>query len=103
MVGTALGAFAHPTNLSPATTPSRSHRVHRSTPPARLQDDRRLDLHNAIVAHRRDVAPARTLPDAIGHDLLAAPGGKDHIGRGFAHHVWQDDPVLRRLLKPQFW
>src|SRR5437763_1854738 len=69
----------------------------------RLQDDRRLDLHNAIVAHRRDVAPARTLPDAIGHDLLAAPGGKDHIGRGFAHHGWQDDPVLRRLLKPPFW
>ena len=70
---------------------------------SRLQDDRRLDLDDAVVAHRRDIAPARTLPDAIRHDLLAAPGREDHVGRGFAHHIGRNDPVLGRLLKPQLW
>jgi hypothetical protein len=38
-----------------------------------LENQRRLDLDNAIVAHSRNVAPARPLPDFVGYDFLAAP------------------------------
>src|SRR5207302_8350696 len=30
------------------------------------------------------------------------PGGKDLIGRGFAHDIWRNNPVLGGLLKAQF-
>ena len=66
-----------------------------------LQDQRRLDLDNAVVAHRRNFVPARPPPDPVRHHLLAAPRRQDHIGRCVAHHVRRDDAVLGGLLKSQ--
>ena len=103
------GLVARSSALHPANFTHPPQRLHDRIQPvgqrrrARLQDQRRLDLDDAVVAHRRDVAPARPLPDPVGHDLLAAPGGEDHVGRGVAHDIGRNDPVLGRLLKPQFW
>src|SRR5438046_2551818 len=59
--------------------PSRPQRLHDRIKPigqrrrSRLQDQRRFDLDDAVVAHRRDFIPAGPLPDTLRHDLLAAP------------------------------
>jgi hypothetical protein len=69
----------------------------------RLQYQRRFYLDDAVIAHCRDVAPARPLSDFVRNDLLAAPGCEDHVRRCGAHHFRQNNAVLGGLLKPQFW
>ena len=54
-----------------------------------------------LLRDRRNVAPARAISNPLGHDLLAAPGGEDHVGSGLAHDIGRNDPVLRGLLQAQ--
>ena len=46
-----------------------------------LQDQRRLDLDDAVVTNGRNLVPARPLSDFIRNDLLAVPGRQDDIRR----------------------
>ncbi len=59
---------------------------------SRLQDDRRLDFDDAIVADRRAGHSSRALPDLVANDLLAAPGRQDDIGRRAAI-TWSDETM----------
>jgi alkaline phosphatase len=65
---------------------------------AGLQDQRRLDLVDAALAHRRDRLPARARGDLLGAHLLAAPRGEDHVGRGAITCSRGHDPVARLVL-----
>ena len=47
---------------------------------AGLQDQRRLDLAQEAVAHRRDGVEARPRRDLRRHEFLAAPGADDDVG-----------------------
>jgi hypothetical protein len=68
-----------------------------------LQDQRRFDLDNAVVADRRNLVSARPFFDPVRHDFLAAPRCQNDIGGGGAHDIGQNDPILGGLLKPQLW
>ncbi len=46
-----------------------------------LQDQRRLDLAQPVVAHGGDGVEARTRRDFRRHEFLAAPGADDDVGR----------------------
>src|SRR5579859_1552358 len=48
---------------------------------ARLQDDRRFDLVELAVAHRRHVGPAGASGHSLRAKALAAPGSEDDVGR----------------------
>src|SRR5208337_4521186 len=50
--------------------------------------------YNAVGAYRRDVTPARSLPDFFRHNLLAAPRGQDGIGCGCDDSFRRDDTIL---------
>src|ERR1700676_2837443 len=68
---------------------------------ARLQDQRRFYLNDAVVADRGNLAPSGAASNAVRNDLLAAPRREDHVRCGGADDIGQDDPVLGGLLKPQ--
>src|ERR1700730_2739734 len=69
---------------------------------SRLQNQRRFDLDNAVVPHRRDRIPAGSLPDLVRNDLLAAPRGENDVGRRHDHIMWRDNSVFGGLLFSQF-
>ena len=54
---------------------------------AGLQDQRRLDLAQEAVAHRRDRVEARPRRDLRRHEFLAAPGADDDVGLRGDHVV----------------
>src|SRR5882672_5345089 len=66
----------------------------------RLQDQRRLDLAQPIVAHRRDGGKARARRDLRRHELLAAPRADDDVGGGGDHVAHRYD-ALRGILLPR--
>jgi hypothetical protein len=53
-------------------------------------------ISNPVRGNGRDLIPTGTGPDAIRHDLLAAPRGEDHVRAGRRDGVRGDDPVLGR-------
>jgi len=69
---------------------------------SRLQDQRRFDLDDAVVSHRRNCSPAGSLTDLARNDLLATPRGENDFGRGSNHLLWRNDTVSGRFLFSQF-
>src|ERR1700724_4580371 len=53
-----------------------------------LQDQRRLDLDDAVVPYCRDRIPAGSLPDFVRNDPFAAPRGENDVGGCGDHIMW---------------
>src|ERR1700730_2031328 len=66
-----------------------------------LQYQRRFDLDNSLVLHRRDRIPAGSSPDLIRNDLLAAPRGENDVGHGSNYVPWRNNTVFGSLLFSQ--
>jgi hypothetical protein len=63
-------------------------------PGCRISGDLISKIRFAVTAG--DLIPAGAGPNAIRHDLFAAPGGEDHVRAGRRDGVRRDDPVLGR-------
>src|SRR5207302_3163896 len=63
---------------------------------AGLQDLGGLDLVQLAVAHGRYGVPARPRRDALGAELLAAPGTQDHVGALLPHRAGIRDHATAR-------
>src|SRR5580765_3462025 len=68
---------------------------------ARLQDVRRLDLEDAVVADGRDAIPARTILNRRLLHLLSAPRREDHLGIAPRDFRRIDDAILREAAARQ--
>src|SRR5689334_18935243 len=64
---------------------------------AGLEDERRLDLVERAVAHRRNVLEAGTRRQLLGTEFLAAPRADDEVGLALDDLGGADDAVARRL------
>ena len=69
---------------------------------AGLQDQRRFDLVQLTVAHRRHAGPAGACGHPLGSKLLAAPRADDQVGRGGDHllQVGDDAVAAQRRSRP---
>jgi hypothetical protein len=68
-----------------------------------LQDQRRFDFDNAVIADGGKLTPAGPVFDLVGHHFLAAPRCQDHVRGGLADEIRRNDPILSSMLKPQVW